>query len=91
MHGQSKGLNIVDIEGKGRGVVATRPIFKKEYVTEYKIYAQYPFCEKPQYLAEYEDNDEGCFILDAQLSSGQWMCLDGTRRINCYGRYFSCL
>ena len=86
----SKGIDIVDIQGKGRGVVATRPIFKDEYVTEYKTYAQYPSSEKPWYLAEYEDNEEGCFILDAQLPNGQWMCLDATRRMNCYGRYFSC-
>lgn len=34
----------------------------------------------------YESNNEGSFILEGQLPTGKWICLDATCRMNCFGR-----
>ncbi len=52
----SKPLEIIQIEGKGRGVISTEAIYSGQYVTEYKYYAQYPLSDKSKYLEEYEAN-----------------------------------
>lgn len=82
----SKPLDIQEIGGKGRGVIATAPILKGQFVTEYKCYMQYPLSQKCKHILEYKDNSEGSFILEAQLPDGKWICLDATRRMNCFGR-----
>ena len=77
----SKPLEIVEVEGKGRGTISCRMMFKGE------CYAQYFLDE---YIDEYDADQEGSCILEAQLPSGKWLCLDATRRMNCFGRYMMC-
>lgn len=78
-------LEVVELPGKGRGVVAGEALASGVFICEYKTHAIYPRTQKQQHEEEYICNGEGCYIVEAQTSRG-WMCFDATRRFNSWGR-----
>ena len=68
-------LEVVEVEGKGLGVIAAQDIQRHEFVCEYKYNLSYPRHDKTKWEAEYSTNGEGCYIIKAQLPSGKWYCL----------------
>lgn len=85
--GRSVPLQILDIEGKGQGVVAKAPIAKGSYVTDYKYESIHTSSKsKAKAEAEYDKNKEGCYILEVYID-GKRRYLDATRRFASYGRY----
>ena len=82
------GLEVPDTgTPKGLGVFATT-IPKHEYVCEYKTKVVYPISEKKRWLAEYDANQEGGYIVVARVE-GQVMCFDATRKLHQFGRYIN--
>jgi len=79
--GKSKTLEmeIREIAGKGRGVVAKEHIPAGTFVLEYKTTKVYPSSNREQFEAEYTQNDEPCMVLEVQTPQG-WQCLDATRK-----------
>lgn len=78
------------MEDRGRGVVAEEKIAASEFVVEYKYSESYPPKEKAKRDHEYIANNEGCYILEAQLPENKgWLCMDATRNLNCWGRYIN--
>jgi histone-lysine N-methyltransferase SETD2 len=90
MHGltlnKCKDLDVVEIEGKGLGVVAGENIRKGEFVLEYKYNLSYPRKDRAAWEEEYQLNGEGSYVLDVQLPTGKWLCLDATRNFGSFGR-----
>ncbi len=79
-------LEVVEVEGKGLGVVAGESIPKNEFVCEYKYSLSYGREERTSHENEYIMNEEGCYILEVHLPTGKWLCLDATRNFNSFGR-----
>ena len=78
-------VEVVNVEGKGRGVVVKERVPMGAYVCEYEATTTYRRKERADHEAEYAKNDEGCYILDVLTKDG-WMCLDATRSYNSVGR-----
>ena len=57
-------VEVVNVEGKGRGVVVKERVPMGAYVCEYEATTTYRRKERANDEAEYAKNDEGCFILD---------------------------
>lgn len=70
---------------KGRAVVAGEQIFTHEYICEYKC-TTYNIREKVLWEEDYLANEEGSYIIEAKISTGEVMCFDATRTINSFGR-----
>ena len=77
-------MKVVEMPGKGRGVVGAEHIKEGSYVLEYKAEV-YPRKERAAREREYSANGEGCYILDTLTRDG-WVCLDATRRLSSAGR-----
>ena len=71
------------------GVIADEDIKAGSFVTEYKYDKTFPLKEKDKYVQEYATNEEGSYVLEAQLPGGQWICLDATRNLDCWARYIN--
>ena len=82
---QTKKLN-VDVEGKGLGVITLEKIKKDEFIVEYKFSHSYSREERESHEEEYRINNEGCYILEAKLPTGKWLCLDATKNFQSFGR-----
>lgn len=78
-------VEVVKIEGKGRGVIARDFIPKDHYICEYETSAVYPRSQMKKHEEEYTINGEGSYILEVQIDS-KWMCFDATRRYDGIGR-----
>ena len=78
-------LEIVNIEGKGRGVVATAPVKCGDYICEYSYSDTYPRSKRAAREEEYSINGEGCMVLEVHTAHG-WKCLDATRSHATVGR-----
>ena len=46
----------------------------------------HPMSEREARETEYSENEEGCFVIEAKISTGEVMCFDATRTINSFGR-----
>ena len=81
------GLRIVQIRGKGLGIVTSSRITKGTFVTEYKYGKRY-YSRKEMKKAEsdYIVNKEGCYMLEVFVG-GNKQYLDATRRFRTYGRW----
>jgi SET domain-containing protein len=77
-------LELVEVEGKGRGVRVKEKVPKGAYVCEYEGEV-YPRKERAAREREYAVNGEGCYILDCQTREG-WICIDATRSYSAIGR-----
>ena len=75
-------LQVVEVEGKGRGVVAQERIPTGAFVCEYEVAVTCPKKDRPVHE---EENGEGCYVLD-MLTRDSWMCLDATRSFSSVGR-----
>ncbi len=82
----TKQLEVVEVEGKGLGVVAGEKILKHQFVCEYKYSLSYGREERASHEQEYAINEEGCYVLEVQLPTGKWLCLDANRNYNSFGR-----
>lgn len=58
--------------------MATEEIQAGDFVLEYKHSTSYPRKERLVRDDEYEVNGEGCFILEAQIAGGKWMCFNAS-------------
>ena len=76
------------LDGKGRGVFAIQNICATDFVCEYETYLVYPRHKIEDWIKEYDTNDEGSYIVEAQVQ-GKWMCFDATRRFGGIGRYLN--
>jgi hypothetical protein len=85
---RNKKLEFIDANEKERGIICLEDINKGDYVAEYKYDESFPVKDRASKDREYAGNHEGCYILEAQLPKG-WICLDATRNINSWGRYFN--
>lgn len=89
-YNHNKSLEFIDAKEKGRGVITIQDIQKGSYVAEYKYDESFGVKDRAKKDKEYAGNHEGCYILEAQLPNHQgWICLDATRNINSWGRYFN--
>ena len=89
-YNRNKKLEFIDANEKGRGIITLEDINKGEFVAEYKYDDCFPVKEREIKDKEYAGNHEGCYILEAQLPNNRgWICLDATRNINSWGRYFN--
>ena len=86
---KTKALDVVEVEGKGLGVVAGENIDKHSFVCEYKYNLTYPRNQRDKWEEEYKINGEECYIIDAQLPTGKWVCFDATRNFHSFGRYIN--
>uniref|UniRef100_A0A182RS90 [histone H4]-lysine(20) N-methyltransferase n=1 Tax=Anopheles funestus TaxID=62324 RepID=A0A182RS90_ANOFN len=70
--GREEGLKIEHFEGKGRGIVTTRPFFKGEFVVEYigDLISVSEAKQREQIYAK--DDNTGCYIIDATAESGRF-------------------
>uniref|UniRef100_A0A182PDH9 [histone H4]-lysine(20) N-methyltransferase n=1 Tax=Anopheles epiroticus TaxID=199890 RepID=A0A182PDH9_9DIPT len=69
---REEGLKIEYFEGKGRGIVTTRPFMKGEFVVEY-IGDLISVAEAKQREQIYsKDDNTGCYIIDATAESGKF-------------------
>ncbi len=82
----TKQLEVVEVEGTGLGVVAGENILKHQFVCEYKYSLSYGREERASHEQEYAINEEGCYVLEVQLPTGKWLCLDANRNYNSFGR-----
>lgn len=83
------GLEIVPVEGKGYGVIATKSISEGQYVTDYKYNTIHN--SRKQLKREEKDyikNGEGSYILEAYVE-GKKKYLDATRMFESFGRYYN--
>ncbi len=78
-------MRIVDFPGKGRGVVLNTLVKKGDFLMEYELECAYPRQERAQHEDEYEENNEGCMIIEVQTKKG-WICLDATRKTDAIAR-----
>uniref|UniRef100_A0A182W7Y7 [histone H4]-lysine(20) N-methyltransferase n=1 Tax=Anopheles minimus TaxID=112268 RepID=A0A182W7Y7_9DIPT len=69
--GREEGLKIEHFEGKGRGIVTTRPFTKGEFVVEYigDLISVSAAKQREQIYAK--DDNTGCYIIDATAESGK--------------------
>lgn len=86
LHGHAKtyDLDIVQIPGKGRGVITKEAVHQGAFLLEYQTYKVYPRKERRRYDEEYAANEEGCMIFEVQTPKG-WYCLDATHRFSTPG------
>lgn len=82
-------MKLIDAGDKGRSVAADEDIAEGSFVAEYKYESDFPLKERPAKEREYALNGEGCFILEAQIPGGSWVCLDATRNVDCWARYIN--
>ena len=82
---QAEGLRIQDFGIKGRGIVATRPFSKGDFVIEYigELMDQKTAKAKEESYAH--DPSKGCYSYYF-LHSGQWYCIDATEESPYMGR-----
>lgn len=85
MSHQAPPVVIKEAPGKGRGVFATAPIRKGQYVMEYKTEKIYRREDRVEQERQYAENGEACMVFDVQTSEG-WYTLDATRRFDTVGR-----
>ena len=78
-------LEVREVEGKGRGVLAAEPIRAGMFVLEYKTHSVYKRREMKSRIKEYDVNQEGSYIIEAQTQHG-YLCFDATRRPFSMGR-----
>lgn len=64
---------------------ATSDIGKGEYLFEYETARVYHPSKKAKYVADYERNGEGSYLLETQY--GQKLVFDATRALHTLGRY----
>lgn len=60
-----------------------------DFVCEYKCNMRYERCKWKQKEEEYKVNGEGCYVVQAMLPNGKWMCFDATRNFCSMGRYLN--
>ena len=75
---------VVEVAGKGRGVLLCEAVKRGAYVVEYEAVV-YPRKEREEREREYAANEEGCMIIDVQTPHG-WLCFDATRLYASPGR-----
>lgn len=85
---KAKKMSLSWMDGKGRCVVVDEPIKAGEFVCEYKYSKSYPASEFRQRDSEYEENGEGCYVLEVVVG-GKKVCIDATVNLDCYGRYIN--
>lgn len=76
--GEELPFEIVEVEGKGRGVICKEDVRRKQYLCEYKTARTYPPKLLAKYESEYNQNDEGSYIL--QCPSNPRLVFDANRR-----------
>lgn len=76
--GEELPFEVVEVEGKGRGVVCRSPVPAKTYLCEYKTHRVYPPRLLRHYEEEYEQNREGSYTLTS--SAPPRLVFDATRR-----------
>lgn len=76
--GEELPFELVEIEGKGRGVVCQQDIGSKQFLCEYKTARTYHPRLLAKYEDEYEHNAEGSYIL--QCPSNPQLVFDANRR-----------
>ena len=70
--GVEEGLEVVEVEGKGRGVIPTRPFVEGEFVCEYAgelIPEEEAVLREEEYL---KDTSVGCYMFFFQHKSNKW-------------------
>ena len=94
MHGLSTGCD-APLEVRrggisGRGVFATGHISKGDWLCEYKG-SVYPRAEMERHIEEYNNNNEGCYVVTSYHPVGgkTRLCWDATRYFHQYGRYLN--
>ncbi|XP_014673200.1 PREDICTED: N-lysine methyltransferase SETD8-B-like isoform X2 [Priapulus caudatus] len=86
LSGREDGLEVVDIVGKGRGVVATKPFKRGEFVVEYHgdlISVDVAKLREEQYAAT--PDTYGCYMYYFTFNSKQY-CVDATAESGRLGR-----
>ena len=78
-------FEVVKYHEKGRGVISRQPIWKGEYVLEYKSKEVYKRSGMDDHIHQYDLTGEGSYIMEVQTKEG-WYCLDATRRMGSLGR-----
>ena len=87
---KSKDLELIETNERGEGVITNEDIEKGEFVVEYKYNEAYSQKQWKARQDEYAMNNEGCYVLEAQLPMDKgWICLDATRNTNSWGRYIN--
>lgn len=75
--GDEEGLQVVQVEGKGRGVVSTRPFSKGELICEYSG-KHIPYEEAKRREEEYKgDPSVGCYMVYCVFKEKKF-CVDAT-------------
>ena len=77
---------------KWRGLFTKETVKAQAIICEYKVAKTrppFPQRQRPAIEKEYEQNGEGCYILEAHDNEGKWWCFDATHRLNQYGRYIN--
>lgn len=82
---QQEGLEVRNIEGKGRGVFATRPFSKNEFVCEYAGELISPEEAKKREKTYSDDTDIGCYMYYLQCNNKKY-CIDATEENGTFGR-----
>ena len=74
----------------GRGVFATGPIARNQWLCEYKGIV-YPPSDMKKYIDEYNENNEGSYIITSSHPVGgdRKLCWDATRHYHQLGRYLN--
>ena len=67
-------LKSVTLQRRGGGVVTLDSVPKGAYVLEYECSAVYGQRERARHEEEYENNGEGCYILDVLMKDGVFGC-----------------
>ena len=81
-----EGLKITRVRGKGLGVVTTKDILARSFVTDYKYgRIHYTRTDKQKAERDYISNEEGSYILEVFVG-GKRIYLDATRRHRTIGR-----
>ena len=63
-------MGIVDIPGKGRGVVVREHVREGAYLLEYKSAEVYERSKAQEKEEEYASNNEPCMVLEVQTPKG---------------------
>ena len=78
-------MEVVEVHGKGRGVIVKDSVRMGAYVCEYEADSVFPRKQRASREEEYARNEEGCYIIDVHTRDG-WVCLDATRSFSAIGR-----
>ncbi|XP_043924512.1 N-lysine methyltransferase KMT5A-A-like [Protopterus annectens] len=83
--GKEEGLKVEITDGKGRGVIATKPFFRGDYIVEYNgELIEYLEAKKREKLYE-QDPAAGCYMYYFQYLSKTY-CIDATKETGRLGR-----